>query len=277
MVWAVALSGVAIAALVAQACSFPDIKVEEGTGGAAGGSSQSTGGGAPACTMATQCPTSPTECKDASCIDSACGFTNKVPGTRCAADTKLCDASGACVECLVLDDCSGTDECKDGSCVAATCSNMANDPGETGIDCGGSCAPCPLGGGCLGGTDCQSGFCQGGGGAGGAGGGGASGMCAECGSDADCSDLDDTYCEAKACVPKKAQGVSCTAPGQCLSGFCPAQDLVCCDEACSPGECISCDGMLTNSPTGNCGFIKENTDPDNECLLACGAVGCQVL
>ena len=229
------------------------------------------GGGLPGCTSEVQCPVSPSECAPASCVNSACGFVNEEPGTLCGpGKAKVCDGAGDCVECLGSGGCSGGETCELGSCVAAKCSNMMLDPDETGTDCGGPCAPCADGEGCNSAMDCQSGVCQGAGGAGG----GGSGTCEVCGTDADCIDITDTYCELGDCTPKKGQGVPCNQPGQCLSGSCPVGDNVCCAEPCNL-MCKSCNGMETSSPTGECGFILQNTDPDDECMttLVCNGNG----
>ena len=59
-------------------------------------------------------------------------------------------------------------------------------------------------------------------------------------------------------------GASCSAPADCMSGFCV--DGVCCGTACD-GECERCDG----SAPGTCAPVGDGMDPDDEC----GAITCQ--
>jgi hypothetical protein len=80
------------------------------------------------------------------------------------------------------------------------------------------------------------------------------------------------------CLPKAADGEPCGAPVECLSGFCPAGDDICCDSACD-GLCRACSASKTPSPDGVCAFVGANTDPDDECLLTadCDGTGaCQL-
>ncbi|MCC6528358.1 MAG: hypothetical protein IT373_37280 [Polyangiaceae bacterium] len=83
-----------------------------------------------------------------------------------------------------------------------------------------------------------------------------------CQSDADCDSLH--FCSSQSCVPKKSPGDGCASGAQCLSGFCPANDGVCCDTACS-GNCQACLASKTPSLNGTCDFIDGGTDPDSEC------------
>lgn len=271
--WAAVLGGVAGAMLLAQACSFPDIQIDPGSGGA-GGSASSAGGGLPECDSEAQCPLSPTECAHASCINSACGFVNEVPRTACGAGgTKLCNGMGECLECLAADDCGVNMLCESDTCISMACSNDILDGEETGKDCGGpDCAPCTNMGGCTTGADCLSGFCEGGAG----GGGGGAGTCKDCVTNEDCSGVTGTYCELKVCVPKKAPGVACNDSAQCLSESCPDED-VCCEGPCA-GACKSCNALHTGSSPGVCGDVPAGKDPYEECVLQCnGNGGCVIL
>ncbi|MBM4353600.1 MAG: hypothetical protein FJ109_07340, partial [Deltaproteobacteria bacterium] len=84
---------------------------------------------------------------------------------------------------------------------------------------------------------------------------------------------DDTHCQAvyyclgNACVPKKANGQTCTAQNECLSNYCV--DGVCCDTGCDK-KCEACnkDGKL-----GICTFHEQNTDPEDNCTFCSACTG----
>jgi hypothetical protein len=126
------------------------------------------------------------------------------------------------------------------------------------------CPACDEGESCVEATDCASGFCD-------------VNTCAACDGDEDCAAIADSYCAAGACTPKKAAGEPCDGQNECLSGFCPGQDGVCCSSPCS-GACVACAGAKTNlGQDGVCDDVKQNTDPDDECLLSCNGNGaCQL-
>jgi hypothetical protein len=181
-------------------------------------------------------------------------------GTTCTVGGNVCNA-GECVECLVPTTCpdvSATD------CIMPTCSSegaCGTAPGEVGQICAG------------GGTVCNG-----------------AGMCVACNNTADCPDAGE--CQTKGCAPdgtcapvnatngspctngvcnggvcKILDGEACTAGAQCISGNCPADDGVCCNEPCS-GDCRSCgDGTCGNTPLG--------TDPDDDCpgVNVCNGAG----
>jgi len=63
---------------------------------------------------------------------------------------------------------------------------------------------------------------------------------------------------------KKSNGTPCGAASECLSGFCPPQDGVCCNEQCA-SQCRACTAAKSRTADGVCSAIKENTDPDDEC------------
>ena len=79
-------------------------------------------------------------------------------------------------------------------------------------------------------------------------------------------------CVSGAC--KKNLGVACVTSSECASGQCV--DGVCCNTACT-SLCVACTAAKKGSGTdGTCGTIAANTDPDNECVLACNGSGaCQ--
>ncbi|UQA57893.1 hypothetical protein [Polyangium aurulentum] len=71
--------------------------------------------------------------------------------------TKVCDANGACVECLDSSTCDGG-YCFQGSC--AKCDDGMKNGDETDVDCGGTtCTKCTQGKTCQIGGDCESAFC----------------------------------------------------------------------------------------------------------------------
>ena len=59
-------------------------------------------------------------------------------------------------------------------------------------------------------------------------------------------------------------GEPCTGSIDCASGFCPAEDGVCCDTMCS-GTCEACLASKTGNSDGICGSVFFGTDPDDEC------------
>ena len=87
---------------------------------------------------------------------------------------------------------------------------------------------------------------------------------ATCASDEDCDSAH--YCAAPTCLPKKQDGDGCSVDSQCQSGFCPAQDLICCDAQCG-SMCESCLSSKTGGSNGTCGPISGGTDPDDECTI----------
>lgn len=86
--------------------------------------------------------------------------------------------------------------------------------------------------------------------------------------------VEDTFIAdtASSDAAKKPNGSPCAAAGECLSGFCPPQDGVCCNERCDT-VCRSCKASKNRAADGACTAIKEDTDPDNECpsLQTCQA------
>jgi hypothetical protein len=154
----------------------------------------------------------------------------------------VCDGNGNCVACAVDTDCGGGETCSNNVCVPSHCLDGALSGDEGDVDCGGACPPCNAGPSCNTADDCVSKFCSGTGGAGGAAGAGGAGtagaggtvagICAACATNADCAAAAGTYCDAGVCVDQKADGDACTDAAECLSGFCPNQDGVCCNVAC---------------------------------------------
>lgn len=142
------------------------------------------------------------------------------------------------------------------------CENDELDGDETDVDCGGSCSPCGETSPCVEAGDCESGFC-------------AEGTCAACVTTEDCAGAPGTYCETGACVPKKDNGLTCSAHEQCENGNC-APDGVCCNNRCDR-SCEGCTEALTGMPDGECHAYAAGEDPEAECAATdpstCGAKG----
>ena len=233
--------------------------VDEVNGG--GGAGAQGGGGSGMCDAAA------CDAMDQECLDFSCEM-----------GTGHCNMGVAVAEgqpCLI----TTTDKCDSlGMCVNDFCVNGALDvtSGETDADCGGpNCSPCDNMKTCVKPSDCRSNNCVGGGGGaggmggGGAGGGGALGTCepctdagGECGAGTYCDDENADTAE-QICKPQKPNGDMCASTEQCSSGFCV--DGVCCDTACDSADCESCLGAHTGGVDGTCGFVKEDTDPNNDC------------
>jgi hypothetical protein len=165
---------------------------------------------------------------DAECADSGAAM--------CAASGMGCNGNAAAPGCVLYP--AGT-ECASAACIGAELSPSwsCDGSGTCDADTPTSCAPyaCDDAG-----TACQT----------------------SCVDTADCDA--DNFCNGTTCVPRIANGNSCTANEQCMSGACPGDDGICCDVACD-GLCESCLGALTGGTNGTCSFITAGTDPSNEC------------
>jgi hypothetical protein len=145
------------------------------TGGATGGtgassSSSSAGstcsGGAPSCSSTEDCPLPANDCLDVTCEAGCCGTKNKPAGQGCGdGDAMVCNAGGACVECLSAANCNlascsggtftaaGTCDAS-GSCVAGAQTNClaTNQVCDTVL----GCVQCDVDGDCGAGKTCQA-------------------------------------------------------------------------------------------------------------------------
>jgi hypothetical protein len=237
-------------------------------------------------------------------------------GAACqsASGGKKCDGKGVCVQCLVDPDCKGgaciagsCNNCQPKSCLDLgltcgqttdgcggdlLCADQAKNGLETDADCGGDTETCPTrctnGKACLVDGDCQSGHCE-------------QGVCCNVACDGTCKSCraadtggKDGQCgfttkgsdplaqcgAGKACdgagACKAEPGQPCVTGSDCASGYCPAQDGVCCDAACT-GVCESCRAKKTGDVDGSCAPVVGDTDPDNECVdqgaASCGKSG----
>jgi hypothetical protein len=117
------------------------------------------------------------------------------------------------------------------------------------------------------------------GGAGNSGGGGGSGGTGAveptCDDELQNGDETDVDCGGSSCDPC-ATGSGCSVPADCASGFCPADDGVCCVAACD-GLCEACAEAKTGVPDGTCSPVLGQSDPDLDCPAApvsgCGVSG----
>lgn len=72
---------------------------------------------------------------------------------------KVCDSSGACVECNTGSQCASS-VCSAGKCQMPSCVDGVKNGVETDADCGGGVCPvCDVGSECVNGSDCVSGIC----------------------------------------------------------------------------------------------------------------------
>jgi len=100
----------------------------------------------------------------------------------------------------------------------------------------------------------------------------ASGCRTTCTGNQDCTG--NNYCDTTTmkCAAQKAPGAMCNNNTQCLSGYCV--DNVCCNSLCN-GLCSSCLAAQTGlGSDGMCGFIKDGTDPGNECASETATLPC---
>jgi len=177
------------------------------------------------------------ECTGGICTDGVCCTA------ACAGQCQACDVPGSVGACTTVT--SGAPHgtrpaCgTDGSACGGTCD------GSSATACGypGASTQCRAAS-CAAGTAVPAGSCNGTGTCPSA----ASTQCTpyvcgpgacltSCATDSDCISGD--YCDGTgACVPKKADGLSCGGSNQCGSGSCA--DGVCCNQACG-GQCQACD------------------------------------
>jgi plastocyanin len=110
----------------------------------------------------TDAPVDGLACTADACADGKPQNPPLAVGSACDQDGgNVCDASGACVECVKNDDCSAG-VCSGGHCVSPGCLDKTKNGSETDVDCGGpECAPCALGKACDQGSDCASAICTG--------------------------------------------------------------------------------------------------------------------
>ncbi|MBI4701072.1 MAG: hypothetical protein HY744_07930 [Deltaproteobacteria bacterium] len=175
--------------------------------------------------------------QQSSCAPYGCDGQGKLCLTNCAqkqdcAGGHYCDGASKCVpEKAKGKSCAGDGQCATAHCADGFCCEVA---------CSGSCEACDLPG--LAGTCTLVPLGQNPGGK-------------ECAASQACDG-------AGAC--KTLAGKACQSGGECLSGFCPPQDELCCASACA-GPCQACLAAKTGGKDGVCAALKGSTDPDKEC------------
>ncbi len=233
------------------------------------------------CVGASWCRTSDSTCQPDKANGATCAAAEECISNQCV-DGVCCDTActGACSACTTA---------KKGSGVNGVCGNiaLATDPdGECDADpqsscdrngsCNGAgaCALYPTGTSC-GATTCSAGTQQGQS-CDGFGACNPSGTtqcapyvccsnacCTTCSTHTQC--VGSSWCRSSdsTCQPDKANGATCLAPEECISGRCV--DGVCCDTTCA-GLCQACVASKKGTGTdGTCGPIAASTDPDADC------------
>ncbi len=210
------------------------------------------------------------------CTTDACSSgspTHAPKAGACASGGTVCGDpqgpnAGKCVECNSDAECAAPEVCDPangtGQCVDPSCADGVTNGTESDEDCGGSCPPCTVGQMCGGALDCASGYCNG-------------GICNPCGETADCppGNACDSKVDGGTCVSAFPNGMACTVPGDCVSGFCV--DNVCCNSECS-GTCEACSTATKGQGmNGTCEPVKQGLDIENECAAkapaTCGETG----
>ncbi|NUO50835.1 MAG: hypothetical protein HOV80_18435 [Polyangiaceae bacterium] len=237
-------------------------------------------GGSEMC-VASECPDPGSDCLAKACDGDVCGEPTNVPADSACASAPgeggggggnvmagVCDGMGLCVECNGNAQCTAPEVCDTDAhqCVPAACQNGMLDPGETDTDCGGDdCGPCINGDACVDEGDCLSGFCD-------------NLVCAACTNTGDCgaNQWCDTTVMGGTCVATKADGITCGASDECMSGQCPSngtgQPQVCCNTACNAG-CKACIAAMTAGNDGVCSDVDVGQDPKDACTDT--ATNCQ--
>ncbi len=184
------------------------------------------------------------------CVAASCG-----DGVKNNDETGV-DCGGSCgATCIPGEACEDAADClhgvcKQNTCLVPTCGDGVKNGTETDVDCGGSCSAgfnpkkCAPDQGCMVDADCKGNECSG-------------TTCVP-----NCSDgvLNNgevaTDCGGPSCGGCP-DGESCTAGGDCASGFCVSD--VCCDTACDQ-ECQACSASTKASgPDGICGPSSVGT------------------
>ncbi len=187
----------------------------------------------------TDLPDDKNDCTVDQCDAGTPKHTILETGTACTTGGKVCDSTGACVGCLVDDDCPSL-VCTGGKCGPASCGDGKKNGNETGKDCGGSCGKCPAGEGCKSAADCTTRSCDG------------------------------TVCLAPACTDLVQNGdetaQDCgglTCPG-CDIGLACHKDGDCASAHCSASLCVQCI-LPTDCPGNDDECTSRTCDATNVC------------
>lgn len=198
------------------------------------------------------------------------GSSNPPVAERTPCSAGVCDGQGSCVDCVIDDDCGGTDRCISKQCVPATCGNGQLDPGETDTDCGGSLCPrCDTGAGCEGDADCKSKVCDG-------------DVCQA----PSCEDGElngsesDVDCGGASGCERCDTGKLCAQPGDCVDGVCGCEGAGC-TPRCKAPTCV--DGVKNGDEwaidcgpacPGACDPLEPCEEASNCASGVCEELGC---
>lgn len=233
----------------------PDNECNPGACNGASGCTQpqAQGPNGSACTLATQCTSG--WCVDGVCCNAPCA-------TNCVACTAAKAGQGTDGTCsYVKNGIDPENECTNGECNGAgACVASSNLPNGSQCGTGTQC----LSGQCVDGVCCNT---------------ACTGLCVACtaakqgqGTDGVCGPIKYDFDPEGECVDGACNGLGvcqfynsapCTQASQCLSNYCV--DGVCCGNHCG-GTCYACTAAKKGAgDDGVCGFIKNKSDPDNEC------------
>ncbi|MEQ9318318.1 MAG: hypothetical protein RIF41_04130, partial [Polyangiaceae bacterium] len=194
----------------------------------------------------------------------------------CSSTGIVCDGQGTCVACNSPSQCAQGEICETATCNANQCGlvdtpNMTTAPSsaQTSGDC--TVVLCDGMGGTTNGTDlgdvpydaneCTQDVCT-----------GTTPSNPPQASGTPCQEGSGICDGMGMCSLLSPNGAPCSAPSQCLSGFCV--DGVCCGTACT-GSCEACSAAKNGGTNGTCGPVPAGQDPDGECAGVCdGALAC---
>ena len=211
-------------------------------------------------------------CHIGTCTAGSTGQAPKASGTTCAFDGgTVCDATGACVQCLTDAQCSGATPVCSGShtCVAATCTDGNKNGTETDVDCGGSCGKCGATKTCLVANDCTDGVCT-----------GSPLTCkaATCTDGVQNGGETDADCGGSSTCGRCGTGLKCVNASDCSSKVCTGG--LCQAPSCSDGEengtetDVDCGGSCAGAPTNKKCDLNEGCDAPTDCTTnRCSGVG----
>ena len=200
------------------------------------------------CVQPTDCPVPTRACAQPTCVDGACGLEPKSARTVCRPTAGSCDVADVCDGSAL--DCP-PDAFQPSSVVCRSAGCVDADTAQLGTTCSGTSTSCPAPVH----VECYPYHCD-------PGGTGCGTFCTEqshCATDAYCDCPQLNNCQPASCVPKKANGQSCSWNGACASSRCVGG--ICCNRLCSavPNATGSC-ATGTCTYTCHAGFADCNGD-----------------